>query len=214
MPALTATAKARFTPFVARTRTVHAAIDPIAYDCVKIIVVRAGSALLFSEFGARHVNVGDVVVLAANTLCGAEPEGWITTTTLYVDRDYVIDQVFWQYAESFADRLDAEQFLDSRYAESAQVLHLGEDCAGLLMPWLDELAALTIDGMSSVRFYRAQSLLAAILDVVVPRLAVTEHWITLAQRSTVAPSAPRHRSFRPLRPEARQLGRVSHMLGD
>lgn len=33
-------------------------------------------------------------MLAANTLCGAEPEGWITTTTLYLDRDYVIDQVY------------------------------------------------------------------------------------------------------------------------
>ena len=48
---------------------------------------------------------------AANTLCGAEPEGWVTTTTLYLDRDYVIDQVFWQYAEQFTDRLDAKAFL-------------------------------------------------------------------------------------------------------
>lgn len=87
MPASTGTAETRFTPVVARSRTSHIAIDPVAYDCVKVIVVRAGSALLFSEFGTRHVNVGDVVVLAANTLCGAEPEGWVTTTTLYLDRD-------------------------------------------------------------------------------------------------------------------------------
>lgn len=60
----------------------HEAIEPIAFDYVKFIIVRAGSALLFSEFGARHVNLGDVVVLAANTLCGAEPEGWVTTTGL------------------------------------------------------------------------------------------------------------------------------------
>jgi AraC family transcriptional regulator len=28
----------------------------------------------------------------------------VTTTTLYLDRDYVIDQVFWQFAEHFTDR--------------------------------------------------------------------------------------------------------------
>ncbi len=101
----------QFSPLLARTQTTHSTIDPVAYDCVKVVVVRAGGALLFSEFGTRHVNVGDLIVLAANTLCGAEPEGWVTTTTLYLDRDYGIDQVFWQYAEQFTDRLDAKAFL-------------------------------------------------------------------------------------------------------
>lgn len=149
--------------------------------------------------------MGDVIVLAANTLCGAEPEGWVTTTTLYLDRDYVIDLVFWQHAAQLTDRLDAKLFLDTRYAEPAQVLRLGEDRAGSLMPWLDELAALTADGLAPERFYRAQASLSAILDVVVPRLAITGQRISTTQRSTVAPSTPRHRSFRPLRAEARQI---------
>lgn len=194
-----------FSPLIARTQTAHSALDAVAFDCVKIIVVRAGSALLFSEFGTRHVKVGDVVVLAANILCGAEPEGWVTTTTLYLDRDYVIDQVFWQYAEHFTNRLDAKTFLDTRYTEPAQVVRLGEDRAGLLMPWLDELTLLTLDGLFAARFYRVQSLLSAVLDVVVPRLAVTEQRMTPTQRSTTAPCGPRHRSFRPLRAEARQI---------
>ena len=133
----------QFSPLLARTQTTHSTIDPVAYDCVKVVVVRAGGALLFSEFGTRHVNVGDLIVLAANTLCGAEPEGWVTTTTLYLDRDYVIDQVFWQYAEQFTDRLDARAFLDASYAKPAQVVQFGVARAGLLMPWLDELTALS-----------------------------------------------------------------------
>ncbi|MDN5757560.1 MAG: hypothetical protein L0H59_03375 [Tomitella sp.] len=76
-----------FWPVVARTESLHRPREPIAYDCVKLIFVRAGSAIVFSEFGERPVRVGDVVLLAANTLCGAEPEGWVTTTTLYLDRD-------------------------------------------------------------------------------------------------------------------------------
>jgi len=197
-----------YAPVAARTRTDHFAIEPVAFDCVKFIVVRAGSARLFSEFGARHISIGDVVVLAANTLCGAEPEGWITTTTLYLDRDYVIDQVFWQYAARFKDRLDASTFLDANYAEPAQVVRIGEDRAGLLMPWLDELAALSVDGLHSDHFYRAQALVSAVLDVVVPHLAVTDHRITSSQRSTVVPSAPRHRAFRPLRDEARKVAEL------
>ncbi len=204
MPALSTDVR-EFAPVTAHTRTDHAPIAPIAFDCVKFIVVRAGSARLFSEFGSRHVNVGDVIVLAANTLCGAEPEGWITTTTLYLDRDYVIDLVFWQYATHFNDRLDASSFLDEYYAEPAQIVRIGERRTGLLMPWLDELAALSLDGVRAERFYRAQSLLSAILDVVVPYLSATEQRMTETQRSAVLPTAPRHRSFRPLRPEAREV---------
>ncbi|KDA05901.1 AraC family transcriptional regulator [Microbacterium sp. CH12i] len=192
-----------FVPILARTRCDHRSVAPIAFDCVKFIIVRAGGARLFSEFGCVHVNLGDVVVLAANTLCGAEPEGWITTTTLYLDRDYLIDQVFWQYAAFFKDRLDASDFLDTNYAEPAQIVRIGEDRAGLLMPWLDELAALSVDGLQARHFYRAQALLSAVLDVVVPHLAVTGHRITSTQRSTVVPSVPRQRAFGPLRAEAR-----------
>ena len=130
---------------VARTRTVHRPVGPLAYDCVKIIVVRDGSAILFSEFGQQPVKVGDAIVLAANTLCGSEPEGHITVTTIYADTDYVIDQVFWQHVGFLQDRLDALEFAATVYTEPAQILRLGEDRAGQLMPWLDELVALSIE---------------------------------------------------------------------
>lgn len=71
-----------FQAILARTRTVHRAVGPVAYDCVKVIVVRDGSAILFSEFGQKPVTVGDVILLGANTLCGSEPEGHITVTTV------------------------------------------------------------------------------------------------------------------------------------
>lgn len=197
-----------FSPIHAQTRTAHAEIAPIAYDCVKIIVVRAGGAVLFSEFGIRHINVGDVVVLAANTLCGAEPEGWVTTTTLYLDRDYVVDQVFWQYAAQFIDRLDAHRFLEAYYAEPAQVVRIGEDRAGILMPWLDELAALSIEGFPPERFYRAQSLLFAVLDVIIPFLTVADHRSVGTRRAAVRLTSTRHRRFLPLRVEARHVANL------
>ena len=87
-------------------------------DGVKLIVVRARSAWLFSEFGERPIKVGDAVLLAANTLCGAEPDDWLTATTLYLDRDYVVDQLFWQHAAVLADKLDAQDFIAARYTEA------------------------------------------------------------------------------------------------
>src|SRR5690606_22552147 len=96
---------------LARTQTVHRPVGPLAYDCVKIIVVRHGAALLFSEFGQKPVRRGDVILLGPNGLCGSEPEGHVTVMTIYADTDYVIDQTFWQYAGILRDRLDAPAFV-------------------------------------------------------------------------------------------------------
>ncbi len=138
---------ASFDPVLARTRTIHRPVGPVAYDCVKAIVVRDGSAILFGEFGQTPITVGDVITLGANTLCGSEPEDHITVTTVYLDTDYVIDQVFWQQIGLVRDRLDAQDFAEALNVEPEQVLHVGEDRAGMLMPWLDELVALSTEGM-------------------------------------------------------------------
>lgn len=192
-----------FSPVLARTESVHRRRDPIAYDCVKLIFVRAGSVILFSEFGERPAKVGDVVLLAANTLCGAEPEEWVTVTTLYLDRDYVVDQVFWQHAALLTDRLEAKEFIAARYTEPAQVLRLGEDRAGYLMPWLDELGRLSLDGPVPERFYRIQALLFAVLDVVSPFVQTTAVRQTPTQRKATQPGPLALRRFAPLRAEAR-----------
>lgn len=198
-------ASSTFSPIVARTESRHAPVNPITFDCVKFIIIRAGGARLFSEFGCLHVNLGDVVVLAANTLCGAEPEGWVTTTTLYLDRDYVIDQVFWQYAARFCDRHNARDFFDTHYTTPAQIVRIGEERAGRLMPWLDELTELSLDGPQPERFLRAQALLFSILDVVVPHMTPTTASVSQGRASSAIPTVPRHREFRPLRVEARQV---------
>lgn len=192
-----------FSPVVARTESVHRRRDPIAYDCVKLIFVRAGSAWLFSEFGERPVRVGDVVLLAANTLCGAEPEQRVTVTTLFLHRDYVVDQVFWQHAAVLADRLEAKDFIAARYAEAAQVLRLGEDRAACVMPWLDELGRLSLNGPAPEQFYRMQSLLFAVLDVVSPFVKTTAVRRSATQHKATYLGAPALRRLAPLRAEAR-----------
>lgn len=193
-----------YRPIIARSTTIHAPIAPVAYDCVKLIFIRHGSAILLSEFGEKPVTVGDVIALATNTVCGSEPEGSITVTTIYLDRDYVIDQVFWQHAALLTDRWEAQDFADELYSEPAQILHLGENRAGMLMPWLDELVALSLDGPSPDRFYRMQALLFAVLDVIRPYVKTTPVRRSPTQRKSTHPGPSYSRQFTPLRAEARQ----------
>jgi AraC-like DNA-binding protein len=199
-----------YQPVLARTTTIHHPTGPVAYDCVKVVVVRDGSALLFSEFGEKPVTVGDVVTLGANTLCGTEPEDHITATTVYLDPDYMIDQVFWQHVGLLRDRLDAQDFAEAIYVEPAQILHVGEDRAGLLMPWLDELVALSIEGATPGRFYRMQALLFAVLDVLIPFVRTTPIRTSASQRARTIPSGPRLRKFLPLRAEATAARELLH----
>ena len=194
-----------YSPVVARSKTLYRATAPVAYGCIQLIFIRHGSAIALSEFGERAVSFGDVIALGANTLFGGEPEGSVTVTTVYLDRDYVVDQVFWQHVALLADRLDAQEFAEELYSEPAQILHPGEDRVGMLMPWLDELVYLSIDGLAPEKFYRMQSLLFAVLDVIAPYVMTTAVRRSPTQRRSSLPRPPSLRQFAPLRAEAQKV---------
>uniref|UniRef100_UPI0034CE8658 helix-turn-helix domain-containing protein n=1 Tax=Micrococcus endophyticus TaxID=455343 RepID=UPI0034CE8658 len=191
-----------YRPLIARTRTIHRPVGPVAYDCVKLIIVRDGSAILFSEFGQKPVRPGDVILLGPNVLCGSEPEGHITVTTIYADTDYVIDQAFWQHAGILHDRLDARGFTEKVYSDPAQILRLGEHRTGMMMAWLDAMVALSLDGQFQRRFHRLQALWFAIMDVVTPYVRRSSVQLTPLERARSRPVLPRTRRFTPLRREA------------
>lgn len=196
------------TALVARTRTIHRPVGPVAYDCVKVIIVRDGSAILFSEFGQQSAKPGDVILLGANVLAGSEPEGHITVTTIYLDTDYVLDQLRWQYAAYLEDRLDAQCFADAIYTEPAQMLRLGADRAGMLMPWLDELVALSIDGDFVRHYLRIQALWFQVAYVIAPFVKVSPVRLSSSQRAHIRPTLPRYRRFTPLRVEVRRAAEL------
>lgn len=175
-------------PLLARTTTVRRPVGPVGYDCVKLIVVRDGSAFLFSEFGQQAVKSGDVVLLGANVLCGSEPEGHISVTTLYLDTDYVLDQLRWQYAAFLHDRLDAQGFAETIYTEPAQILRLGEDRAGMLMPWLDEMVRLSVDRHPVRHYLRMQALWFQVAYVIAPFIKVSPVRLSSSQRAHIRPT--------------------------
>ncbi len=184
----------------------HRPLGPRAFDCAQMAVVRAGSAILFGKFGDHYLNIGDVALISPCTLFRVEPEPWVTITTLYVDNDYLVDQIFWQYAAHFTDRLDTQTFLDAQDTDPIHVVRLGENRASLLTPWLDELTALSTNGLLPERFYRLQALLFCIFDIVVPTL--DDGGIVPRGRTSVLPRLPRRRAFSPVQEEARLAARM------
>lgn len=199
---------AEFGPIRALAMTMHRPVAPAAFDWIRLIFVRDGSAILLSEFGEKPVRIGDAVLLAANVLCGIEPEDHVTVTVVYADTDYVIDQVFWQYVGFLHDRLDAQDFAATIYTEPAQILRLGEQRAGMTMPWLDELVALSIQDQPVANFHRMQALWFSIAHVVAPFINTSPVRTSPTQRATSWPTSPRHRRFAPLRREARKAAEL------
>ncbi len=107
----------RCAPLFARTHCFHRAVRPTAYDCVKLVTVRDGSALVFSEFGARHARSGDVILVSANAQYGAQPEGHFRVTVVDIDLDFVLDQFFWQNFDLVQDRSASQSVAETIYTE-------------------------------------------------------------------------------------------------
>ena len=191
-------------PIAARTRVIRAAVAPLAFNCVTVTVVRDGSAVLVSEFGQKPVNAGDVIMLGANTLCGGDPSGHISITTVYADTDYVMDQFYWQHAGVFRDRLDARQFAATVYTEPAQILRVGEDRVESMIPWLDEIVALSGQGRAIDSFHRVQALWCSIAHIITPHIRTSSTRTSSTQRAASQWILRQRRGwFAPMRAEAR-----------
>lgn len=165
----------------------HRPIGPAAYDYVRLVIVRDGTAIAFTEFGQKPISTGHVVMLGPNVLFGLEPEGQVTCTTIYIDTDLALDHFFWQYAAILHDRLDAHDRAEEVYTEPAQLLHIGREKAGMLRPWLDEMVSLSEDGMYHQRFHRLEALWLLIVDVIAPHVRVSPLKLTAEQRARARP---------------------------
>lgn len=183
----------------AHGRTLARCIGPRAYSCLRIVVVRDGSAFLHIRADAYPVNVGDIAVLGVDAAVGVEPEGRVTLTTLFLDIEYVTDLVFWHHPASPADRLEARRIADRFSTVPVRVVRIGEESTELLAPMLDGFTALSSEAYTESEFARMQSLWFSILDVLDPHL----------RPALIGDLPPRKRvsrgTFAPIREEARRV---------
>lgn len=191
-----------YSPLIAQTSVLNHPTGPTAYDCLRLIVMREGTAVVFSEFGWQPVSVGDVVLLGPNVLSCTEPEGHTAVTVIYVDTDYALDQFFWQHSPILHDRLDALGLAERVYSEPAQVLRIGRNRADMIAPWLDAMVAVSTEGKFRLKFNRLQALWFNVMDVLAPFIHVSSVRLTPLQRARARPVLPRSRRFVPLRREA------------
>ena len=167
--------------------------EATVFSCVKLIVVRDGSAILSGEFGQRPANIGDVLLIGANVPCGAEPEGQVTVTTVYLDPDYAVEMFYWQHAGLLLDRLEAHDIAALVFAEPVQVLRLGKQRLGKLAPWLDELVELSNVRSPAESFARIQTLWFSVAEVLRPHIKTMPVTEVLAQSAKARPRSLRHR---------------------
>lgn len=183
----------------AHGRTLSRCLEPRAYSCLRIVIVRDGSAFLHSKANAYPVNVGDIAVLGVDAAVGLEPEGRVTLTTLFLDIEYVSDLVFWHHPSSPPDRLEARRITDRFSAVPVRVLRIGEEHTEELGPMLDGFTALSSEACTESEFARMQALWFSILDVLDPYL----------RPALIGDLLPRKRvsgrRFAPTREEARRV---------
>ncbi|MBL3678883.1 AraC family transcriptional regulator [Leucobacter chromiireducens subsp. solipictus] len=144
-------------------------IRPGFYSRAKFILVRGGSGVFCSEFGKKRVVRGDAILMASNTLCGSTPDGSTTYTTVYLDPEYLIDQVRWRHAHLLHDKLEATRLLEDLYPISTIFFRLDQNRAKVIAAWLDELVVLS-RGSVGRNFHRMQALWSSTANLISPFL--------------------------------------------
>ena len=151
---------------------------------VRFLVIRRGTISVSGSHVTEKGVVGDVFVVT-QTRAEVSSEDHAVVNVLRVNREYLVDLVFWRYREYFSDRVDATRFFDRHYRRPIQSLDLGTHVVEFMGHLLDELTNLFQSGLLVERFYRVQANLSLLLDLIVPVLAkangiqaYSEKWAT------------------------------------
>ncbi len=199
----------RYGPIAVETREFRRAVPPVAFDCVKLLLIREGSTILTTESDTTFASEGDLVFLRTATLCGGTPEHSVTISTLYIDTDYLFELWVWQLAPIGHDRESLRAYTRGReFLPPLTYVRPTPETAhhvGLLFDDLSDSLARGAD-----EFYHAQALVSELLHVVAPLLGVTLPSTSPATSTLTVSALPRNREFTPVRSEALAARRALH----
>ena len=185
-------------PIVVETAAFAQVVEPVAYNCMKFILVREGASVIHSKYGLEHTRECSLVVVCAATLCGAIPAPRVRVTTAYVNLDYLLDQLTWRLHGLLVDRHEAESIAARGFHHNLWATRLPAETAESLGGYFDQIERL--NAAEHQDFYAVQALFAAASRVLVPLMPYRDI-PDGPVRSLAAGVAGAGGRFTPLRPE-------------
>ncbi|GLU58322.1 helix-turn-helix transcriptional regulator [Microbacterium sp.] len=159
---------------MARHHVLKSATERTAYREIKIVAVRSGSLRVLVDNYETLAHTGDITVLPAETVFHVVPVPQASITCIYLDPEYALDLVYWQYRGRLSHRAEAHVFAERLYGDMRIIVRLGKR--------LKKLAPI-LDGMVA---------LSRTSDFVIHSNQMQAHWFTLANaisRSIGGPEA-------------------------
>lgn len=109
---------------------------------MKIVVAREGRVRLISQHDELIVCGGDAVTIPAQTEFQIIPVSSSHLTCIFIDPEYAVDLVYWQYRSYLTDRTDARVLAERLYSGIHLLIPLGHHLR-LLEPALNRMIALS-----------------------------------------------------------------------
>lgn len=198
----------RYGPVAVETREFRRPVPPVAFDCVKLLLIRDGATVLATEDGPTRATKDDLVFLRTAVPCSGTPEDHVTISTLYLDTDYVFELWFWQLApEGHNKEALRAHALSPGFLPPLTHLQLGPATAAHVGEVFDDLSDSLARGASG--FYRAQAFVSELIHVLAPRIGAAPPPPTEPTQQITRP-IPRDREFLPLRSEALVARQLLH----
>jgi AraC-like DNA-binding protein len=154
-------------PIHVETAVFDQVVDPVAYTCLKFMLVREGACLVHSAYGREPARPGSLVIVCAGMLCGGIPEPSVRVTTAYVSLDYLLDQLTWRLNGLLLDRHEAEAIAAKAFRHSMWADRLKPGVAAEMGDLLDRVEQIQREGGG---FYDIEATFASVLSLLVPLL--------------------------------------------
>lgn len=152
-------------PIHVETESSTRVVEPVAYTCLRFMLVREGRLFVHSRHGTARARPGMLVIVCAGTLCGAIPEPSATVTTAFVNLDYLLDQLTWRLNGLLLDRHEAETIAAKSFRHNMWATRLDRDTAAQMGDLLDQVERVQAEGGG---FYEVEATFINLLSQLVP----------------------------------------------
>ncbi|WP_162621885.1 helix-turn-helix transcriptional regulator [Microbacterium suaedae] len=140
---------------------------------IRVVFVRRGNAKISWAHGSRTVYSGDVALIGPRASATISDRAEATTTTLFLDWQYAVDQVYWQSFGFVEDRIEAAKILNRAYAPGVLFAQLHASQREVIEPRIDRIAELcaapltrTCNYLINAHFHEVMSVLVTSLPPV------------------------------------------------